>query len=178
MSKLLKTFGALTLLLLLGACGTADIREDGPDGGVDRAQRDGVDVSPLDEDCKPPCAFARSALEDPASPLAERLVFFDFDSAEIRPEYQELLVAHGEYLASYPDVTIRLEGHTDERGSREYNLALGEQRAKSVRQILLLHGVPEDNISIVSFGEELPLDLGHDESAWSQNRRVELVYEE
>jgi peptidoglycan-associated lipoprotein len=186
MTRLISLSGGVLLVLLLSACaGTGGVEEsgvgDGPPDQTDageQQQDDGVDVSPMDEDCKPPCAFPRNELDDPQSPLADRLVFFDFDSAEIKPKYKDLIVAHGEYLASYPDVTVRLEGHTDERGSREYNLALGEDRAKSVRQLLLLQGVPEDNISVVSFGEELPLDPGEGESAWSQNRRVELVYED
>lgn len=162
-------------VLLAGCQTTGDLQDDELDR--DGPPDSGVDIYTPDEDCKPPCAFARSALEDPNSPLAGRLIFFDFDKSEIRSEYQQLIIDHGRYLASYPDTKVRLEGHTDERGSREYNLALGEQRAKSVRQLLLLQGVKDANINVVSFGEELPLDLGHEESAWSQNRRVEIVYE-
>ncbi len=176
----------ILLALLAGCAGTGGFQED--DAGEEFGEFDsetsfeeedeGVDVLPLDEDCKPPCEFTRGALEDPDSPLAERLIFFEFDKSEIQPQYQELLVNHGKYLASYPDVVIRLEGHADERGSREYNLALGELRAKAVRQVLLLQGVPAENINVVSFGEEIPLDDGQNEEAWAQNRRVELVYEE
>jgi peptidoglycan-associated lipoprotein len=166
----------LALFFVVAGCTTSgdiyDDEHDQFDAGDD------VDVTALDEDCKPPCAFLRSALEDPASILAGRLIFFDYDSAEIKPEYQELLTAHSQYLASYPNTKIRLEGHTDERGSREYNLALGEERSKSVRRLLLLQNVADGNINVVSFGEELPMDLGHDESAWRQNRRVEIVYED
>lgn len=167
----------LAATLLIAGCTTRgglqdDELLDGPPGADG-----GADVMGVDEDCKPPCAFPRSALEDPNSPLTERLVFFDYDKSDIKPEYQQLLIDHGKYLASYPDTKVRLEGHTDERGSREYNLALGEARSKAVRRVLLLQGVPAENISVVSFGEELPLDLNHDESAWSQNRRVELVYD-
>lgn len=167
----------LTVMLLIAGCTTSgglrdDELQDGPG-----ADADGAEVLGVNEDCKPPCAFPRSALEDPASPLSQRLVFFDFDKSDIKPEYEQLLIDHGKYLASYPDTKVRLEGHTDERGSREYNLALGEARAKAVRRVLLLQGVPADNISVVSFGEELPLDVGHDESAWGQNRRVEIVYD-
>ena len=175
MNKLLYSGLAIFFLLVGGCSTTGDLYDDTDDQS---ATGDGVDVMAMDEDCKPPCAFPRSALEDPASVLAGRLIFFAYDSAEIKPEYQELIIAHGKYLASYPDTKIRLEGHTDERGSREYNLALGEERAKSVRRLLLLQGVDDDRINVVSFGEELPMDLGHDESAWKQNRRVELVYED
>jgi peptidoglycan-associated lipoprotein len=133
----------------------------------------GVETTPLDREG----ALPRTAINDPASPLAKRLVFFDFDKSDIKPEFQDLLEAHGRYLAAYPDVKVRLEGHTDERGSREYNLALAEQRAKAVRQVLLLQGAPAASLEVVSFGEEVPMAVGHDEAAWAKNRRVELVYE-
>ena len=120
--------------------------------------------------------FAGSPLEDPDSPLSNQTVYFDFDSAEIRPEDKELLAAHAEFLAANPEVSVVLEGHTDERGSREYNLALGERRAKAVQQLLTLQGAARDQVEVVSFGEERPAAAGHDESAWAQNRRVELVY--
>lgn len=157
--------GILMMTLLYGCASTTE-QGGGRDG-------DGVEVTPLGRDG----ALPRTAINDPQSPLAERLVFFEYDKSDIKPEFQDMLEAHGRYLASYPDVKIRLEGHTDERGSREYNLALAEQRAKAVRQVLLLHGAPAANLEVVSFGEEVPMTLGHDEAAWSQNRRVELVYE-
>lgn len=169
------------LLLALGACSSSgDFKESDFQATDDDLGLEDYDAetTAIEEDCKPPCAFPREAIDDPNSPLAARLIFFDYDSAEIKQEYQDLIVAHGKYLASYPGTKVRIEGHTDERGSREYNLALGEQRGKSVRRILLLQGANNNDLQVVSFGEELPLDLGHDESAWKQNRRVELVYED
>lgn len=130
-----------------------------------------------DPNCLEPCVYPLEAVNDPSSELSQRLIFFDFDQSTIRSEFNYILEQHAIYLKSHPSVNIRLEGHTDERGSREYNIALGEQRALSVRQVLLLQGVLSDQITTVSFGEELPLDLGRDETAWSQNRRVEIVYE-
>jgi peptidoglycan-associated lipoprotein len=168
----------LTVTLLIAGCATrGNLQSDETRDGAPPGNEGGAAVIGVDEDCKPPCAFPRSALEDPKSPISQRLVFFDYDKSEIKPEYQQLLIDHGKYLASYPDTKVRLEGHTDERGSREYNLALGEARSKAVRRVLLLQGVPEENISVVSFGEELPLDVNHNETAWAQNRRVEIVYE-
>lgn len=120
--------------------------------------------------------FTGSPLEDPDSPLSNQVVYFDFDSAEIRAEDKELLANHAEFLADNPEVSVVLEGHTDERGSREYNLALGERRAKAVQRLLVLQGAARDQMEVVSFGEERPAARGHDESAWAQNRRVELVY--
>jgi peptidoglycan-associated lipoprotein len=108
--------------------------------------------------------------------LNNLVLYFEFDSSEIRSEFNEMLAAHGRYLASDSGLTVRLEGHADERGSREYNIGLGERRAQAVRQILLLQGVSAAQLSTVSFGEERPAVIGSDEEAYSLNRRVELVY--
>jgi peptidoglycan-associated lipoprotein len=108
--------------------------------------------------------------------LADRIVYFDFDSAEIKGAGNDVVAAHARYLAANPATRVRLEGHTDERGSREYNIGLGERRAQSVRRALLLQGATEAQISTVSYGEERPAVLGHDEAAWAKNRRVEIVY--
>lgn len=128
-------------------------------------------------DCEPDCDYPKSALNNPESMLAKRLVFFTFDSDSIPAEYNNTLIAHGKYLASNPEVKVRLEGHTDERGTREYNLALSEKRAQSVRRFLMLYGARSESIGVYGFGEELPLALGNNETAWSENRRVELVYD-
>lgn len=117
-----------------------------------------------------------SALDDPASPLSTRVVYFPFDSSELSAEDQAVLEAHGAFLAAHPERRVVLEGHTDERGSREYNLALGENRAKSVERVLLLQGAAADQLQTVSYGEEKPAELGQNEAAWAKNRRVELIY--
>jgi peptidoglycan-associated lipoprotein len=103
------------------------------------------------------------------------VVYFDYDSSEIRPEFVEVVTAHAAYLVKYPTARVRLEGHTDERGSREYNIGLGERRAQVVRRALMLQGVSEAQITTVSYGEERPAAPGSDEAAYAQNRRVELV---
>jgi len=109
--------------------------------------------------------------------LIENLVlYFEFDSSEIRSEFNSMLAAHGRYLASDPNASVRLEGHADERGSREYNIGLGENRAQAVRQILLLQGVSVAQVSTVSYGEERPAAFGSDDESYGLNRRVELVY--
>ena len=118
-----------------------------------------------------------SPLNDPASPLSKRTIYFEFDSSKIAEEYLDLITAHGQYLAANPQLKMRVEGHADERGSREYNVALGERRAKAVERLLRFQGVSETQLEVVSFGEELPVAFGHDEAAWRLNRRVELVYE-
>jgi peptidoglycan-associated lipoprotein len=106
---------------------------------------------------------------------ARNVVYFDYDSSEIRPEYDAVVTAHAAYLTRYKNARVRLEGHTDERGSREYNIGLGERRAQTVRRALLLQGVLEGQIVTVSYGEERPAAEGSDEAAYSKNRRVELV---
>jgi len=108
--------------------------------------------------------------------LAKRTVYFDFDSSEIKGEGTDIVAAHAKYLAGNPATRVRLEGHTDERGSREYNIGLGERRAQAVRRALLLQGAADAQISTVSYGEERPAVPGHDEAAWAKNRRVEIVY--
>ncbi|HTY48811.1 MAG TPA: peptidoglycan-associated lipoprotein Pal [Steroidobacteraceae bacterium] len=118
--------------------------------------------------------------EDVAGPeqglLATRVIYFDFDSSDIHPDGLAVVTAHAKYLVAHPDLHVRLEGNTDERGSREYNIGLGERRAQAVRRALLLQGVAESQVSTVSFGAEHPAVEGHDESAWAKNRRVEINY--
>jgi len=112
----------------------------------------------------------------PAALMDQLVVYFEFDSSEIRSDFNSMLAAHGQYLAGSRSAQVRLEGHADERGSREYNIGLGERRAQSVRQILLLQGATADQLSTVSYGEERPAAIGSDDEAYGLNRRVELVY--
>ena len=113
---------------------------------------------------------------DPNNPLSKRTVYFMLDSSEVMPDFVPVIAAHAQYLIANPVQRMTLEGHGDERGSREYNIALGEQRAKSVANMMKAQGVSEIQIDIVSYGEEKPSAYGSDEAAWEQNRRVELVY--
>lgn len=118
----------------------------------------------------------RGPWEDPSSPLYQRTIYFDYDSAEIQPEYIALMRNHAAYLGSKTSTRVTLEGHTDERGTREYNLALGDQRAESVRRFMIAEGVTPDQMATLSYGEERPADPGRVESAWQQNRRVVIQY--
>jgi len=113
---------------------------------------------------------------DATGPLARRVIYFDFDKSEIKAEFAEVVSAHARNLTSHPNLRIKLEGNTDERGTREYNIGLGERRAQAVRRALMLQGVAESQLTTVSFGAERPAVEGDDESAWAKNRRVELVY--
>jgi peptidoglycan-associated lipoprotein len=103
------------------------------------------------------------------------IIYFDFDKSDIRPEYNQMVMDHARKLARNASVKVRLEGHTDERGSREYNIGLGERRAQAVRRALQLQGVADAQISTVSYGEERPAVPGSNEEAWAKNRRVEIV---
>ena len=107
---------------------------------------------------------------------AKRIIYFDFDKSEIKPEFADVIAAHARNLTSHPNLHIKLEGNTDERGTREYNIGLGERRAQAVRRALMLQGVSQSQLTTVSFGAERPAVEGDDEAAWAQNRRVELVY--
>jgi peptidoglycan-associated lipoprotein len=109
-------------------------------------------------------------------PLAKRVIYFDFDKSEIKPEFVDVVTAHARNLTSHPNLKMKLEGNTDERGTREYNIGLGERRAQAVRRALMLQGVAESQLTTVSFGAERPAVEGDDEAAWAQNRRVEMVY--
>lgn len=108
--------------------------------------------------------------------LAKRTIYFDFDSSVIKGEGTDIVAAHAKYLSDHSDARVRLEGNTDERGSPEYNIGLGMRRAQAVRQALLLQGASADQITVVSYGAEHPVDPAHDEDAWSKNRRVDIVY--
>jgi len=115
-------------------------------------------------------------LRDPANILSKRVVYFDFDSDAIREEFRGLIEAHAGFLKGNGAARIILQGHTDERGSRDYNLALGQRRGESVKQALSLMGVQNEQIETVSLGEEKPVQEGHDEAAWQRNRRAEIHY--
>jgi peptidoglycan-associated lipoprotein len=114
---------------------------------------------------------------DPNNPLSKRIVYFMLDSSQVLPDFISVIAAHSQYLIANPSQHIVLEGHGDERGSREYNIALGEQRAKSVANMMKVQGVSDSQINVVSYGEEKPAAFGNDESAWEQNRRVEINYQ-
>ncbi len=121
-------------------------------------------------------AFDDSAAAGPRASISNRTVYFDFDRDDVKAEFRDIVAAHGKYLAVNPQARVRLEGHADERGSREYNIGLGERRGQAVRQALLLQGAGASQLATVSYGEERPAVTGSDEESWSLNRRVEIVY--
>ncbi|WP_394809137.1 peptidoglycan-associated lipoprotein Pal [Nitrosomonas sp.] len=117
-----------------------------------------------------------SQLQDPNSILSKRSVYYDYDSYSVKNEYRELVLSHAKFLRDNASASVILQGNTDDRGSREYNLALGQRRADSVRNMMTLAGARDEQIESVSLGEEKPRALGHSESAWSQNRRTDILY--
>ena len=122
----------------------------------------------------PDASAAGSATSPPAG--VATVIYFDFDKSDIRPEFASLISAHAKHLVTFGAARVRLEGHTDERGSREYNIALGERRSQAVRRALMLQGAGDGQLTTVSYGEERPVAEGSDEAAYEKNRRVEIVY--
>jgi peptidoglycan-associated lipoprotein len=162
----------LGLLVILAGCGgsAGTAMDDGAATGADDSARSS---GTGDDDLMSGDKYGDPAADDI---LEVRVVYFAFDKADVDEPSQALLAEHGSYLAENPGLDVRLEGHADERGSREYNIGLGESRAQAVRQILLLRGASSDQLTTVSYGEERPAVSSSDEEAWSLNRRVELVY--
>lgn len=117
-----------------------------------------------------------SPLRDPGNILSKRNVYFDFDQYEVKPGYRSLVEAHAKYLLAHPQVRITLQGNADDRGSQEYNLALGQNRAVAVKKLMNVFGVPDRQVETISFGEEKPRATGHDEGSWAENRRTDIVY--
>jgi peptidoglycan-associated lipoprotein len=192
------TTTVLTLAALLGACSSNPIAPGSagspsatkpstiaaaPSVTATNAGATRADASPSASPAPaatPATAVAQAGVPaylDPKSDLSTgRSVYFDFDQAVIKPEFGATMEKHGRYLMTNPKVSVRIEGNTDERGSPEYNLALGQKRAEAVRQALKLLGVRDTQMEAVSWGEEKPRAKGHDESDWSQNRRADLQY--
>ena len=121
-------------------------------------------------------SYEKDAIYDDSNVLSERLIYFPFDSNEVPDEYLELARHHGKYLSLNPQAKVRLEGHADERGAREYNVALAERRAQAVKQLMLYEGADAGQITVISYGEEKPVAFGHDEESMQLNRRVEIIY--
>ncbi|HEU5282848.1 MAG TPA: peptidoglycan-associated lipoprotein Pal [Burkholderiales bacterium] len=143
-----------------------------------KAAADQPVVQPLPEApvAAKPITDVASMLADPASALSKRSVYYDFDMYNIREEFQPMVEAHAKFLREHKELRVRVEGNCDERGSREYNLALGQRRADSIKRAMTLLGVPPRQIETVSFGAEKPKAVGSNEEAWAENRRSDIVY--
>jgi len=181
-NRLMRLAAGAAVALLVAACASTPLEEQPAAPVTDASGSAGAKPGAGTAD---PRAVARvdagssrgmDPLNDPASPLSKRSIYFDFDSFVVKPEYQGTVEAHGKFLVANPNRRVTIEGNADDRGSREYNLALGQKRAEAVKSRLRLLGVPESQMETVSFGEEKPAATGADEAAWSQNRRADLNY--
>jgi peptidoglycan-associated lipoprotein len=184
----LKLLAAVMMTSLMMGCETAPVQDgtatdqtqgeqsgDATTGGLNGMNGSGG--SALSGAEQAGVSYEKNAINDPASVLAERVIYFEYNSDAISDDYRELISHHGKYLLQNPDMKVRLEGHADERGSREYNIALGNRRAQAVRAMIAREGMNPQQLEVISYGEEKPVALSHDEQAWRLNRRVELVYE-
>jgi peptidoglycan-associated lipoprotein len=166
-----------SLLLALGGCSTKKVKPVVPTTPVTSNGAQSSGAGNGSNGVTTVNAGGQAAAGQTSAPVGvERILYFDFDSSEIKPEYVAPIAAHARTLSANASIRVRLEGHTDERGSPEYNIGLGERRAQAVRRALLLQGVGEGQVSTVSYGEERPAAPGQTEEAWSRNRRVEIVY--
>lgn len=170
---------------LLGACSSTPVAETkAPEKTVATAQKTDGGNSPAKAAGQTGGTSQSSvatrtlpAYLDPKSDISmARSLYFDFDAALLKPEFTTLIERHGKYLVANPSLPIKIEGNTDERGSAEYNLALGQKRAEAVRRALEVYGVKPSQITVTSWGREKPRATGHDEAAWAQNRRADLQY--
>ena len=173
----------VAITLGLAACSGGPVSEQNPADVVDaqRAQpgatTQGVSpgsVARVDLTAKP---SGRSPLTDPGSILSRRSIFYDLDQYDVKEQYKEMIAAHAKFLRENPGHKMLIQGNTDERGSREYNIGLGQRRSDGVKRMLMLLGAREEQIESVSLGEEKPRAEGHDEAAWSQNRRSDILYQ-
>ena len=165
------------LSLGLGGCPKKATKPDG--AGTTSSQEGGTGATTdgqVGEGQGLPGGGAGIGAEGPAPSGIATVIYFDFDSSSIRPEFAALVTSHARHLAANPGTKVRLEGHTDERGSREYNIALAERRSQEVRRQLSLQGAADGQLTTVSYGEERPATEGSDEAAYEKNRRVEIVY--
>ena len=174
------------LAVLLGACGTTSPQSQAPAGVEDRKPAAGgagdmakpVEASPV----KPvdvtgaPAGTALSPLKDPANILSKRSIYYDFDRFDVKDEYRGLVEAHAKYLRESPNARMLVQGNTDERGGREYNLSLGQRRSDGVKKMLVLLGARENQVESVSLGEEKPQAEGRSEEAWAKNRRSDMLH--
>ena len=173
-----QVFGAVALAAILAGCGSSVKLDDKPTPvetrtptAVDPNARAGAGATPQSQVTS--VDLTKGA--DAAQTKMARVVYFDFDSFTVKDEFRPTLDAHAKVLATDRQRKLSIEGHTDERGGREYNLALGQKRAESVAKSLALLGAQENQLEAVSFGEERPAEPGSDEAAWAKNRRAELV---
>ena len=165
---------ALVIAVSISACKTTE-------PATDTTATDTTDTKPVTEVTTAAAPDPRDYtdarnFDNSESLLSKRVIYFDFDKSEVKSEYRSIVAAHAAYMSANGSAQVTLEGHTDERGTREYNLGLGERRGNSVSGLLSAAGARGSQLDVVSYGEERPVCRVSDESCWSQNRRVEIVY--
>ena len=171
---------AMMMMALLAACSSTPTKEQEGAAVEDRSGaqqpvKPSTATGPTTTTLAPK-SVSGNPLKDPSNILSKRSVYFDFDSNIVKDEFKPLVSAHARYLQQNRGTKMTVQGHADERGSREYNLALGQRRADAVRQMMQLLGAQNEQIETVSFGEEKPRGAGHDEKSWAENRRADLAY--
>lgn len=165
-----KVLAAIITLGMLAGCASQQPKS-APQAAATPAQQGGG------QKLAPPAPAAIDPLRDPNNMLSHRSIYYDFDSSAVKDEFKPLIEAHAKHLTTHPDARVTVQGNTDERGSREYNIALGNRRAVSVKKLMNALGVSDQQIEVVSFGMEKPKATCGDESCWKQNRRSDIVYE-
>ncbi len=189
--KLNKTVLVLAIsAVMLSACSDDEIKDESLTDGAQNAASgindastrglndgSGMSGSEMNNSGMYPNAGIGPEFSDPNNPLSKSTIYFMLDSSQVQNDFVPVIAAHAQYLMAHPDQRVVLQGHGDERGSREYNIALGEQRGKSIASMLKVQGVAVGQLDVVSYGEEKPASFGHDEASWELNRRVELIYQ-
>ncbi|MBZ0096158.1 MAG: peptidoglycan-associated lipoprotein Pal [Sulfuricella sp.] len=159
-------------MLFLAGCAGQDVKEQPKAAVEDRtATQAGADAKSAGQQ-----SVAANPLKDPNNILSKRSVYYDFDKVDVKAEYKPMVEAHSKYLTGNKGAKVAVQGNCDERGSREYNLGLGNRRADSVRKMMNVFGASDSQIEVVSFGEEKPRAACHDESCWKEDRRSDIVY--
>ena len=159
---------SVVLIVLLSACASESIKPTGAEGPATDESLSAQDTSG---------GPTLNPLNDPNNILSKRSVYFDFDEYVVKDQYKSMVLSHARYLRENSNANVRVEGNADERGSREYNLALGQRRADSVKKVMTLSGTKESQIESISYGEEQSRAIGHNEAAWAENRRVDIRYQ-
>jgi peptidoglycan-associated lipoprotein len=181
-----KLFLAAIAAVFVAGCASQETQPEAPiddKGAATASAGGGATTSPIGSGgvggTKPAGGAAGTAanpLRDPANVLSKRSVYFDYDSFVVKDEFRPLVEAHARYLVANRNARMTIQGNTDERGSREYNIALGQKRADAIKRTMTLLGAQEAQIETVSFGKEKPKNPGHDEAAWAENRRGDIIY--
>ncbi len=184
MNTAYKLIGTLVISLSLVSCSSsikldeagAPIESRSAPSSQSQAPSQGTSTAPASDRAVQTVTLGSDPRLDPNNPLSRRSIYFDFDSFEIRDEFRSVIDAHAKYLLANKSRRVLISGNTDERGSREYNLALGQKRAEAVRRALAALGVPDSQMEAVSYGEEKPRSTESSEAAWAENRRADLEY--